>query len=171
MIFLDVFLGVATGIFVGVQTNLLINALRNHITYRKLKKELKFEVEFNIKKINSFINKLKEYQEHINGKSPYEYFGEFKISGVLKTTLRQMFSDRSIYKFYDYENISRFQTFLDDFQPQTQEKINDNIQKFREIEDADKMRKLANKFIEYLEEELKGAKNNLEAVKMKKAKF
>jgi len=83
MISWDIFFGVFAGIFIGVQTNLIIDAIKNYRIHRKMKNEFKSEIDFNIKKIESFFKNLEDYRNHINGDSPYKYFGIFKISELL----------------------------------------------------------------------------------------
>lgn len=170
MTFWNVFFGVFAGIIAGIAINFAIEALRNCKINRKMVKNLKFEIEFNIKKIDSFLDDFKRYRQHIDSDSPYEYFGMLKFSGLLKTTLQQMFLDRSVYKLFGYENIGRLQTFMADFQSDDVARIKGSIDKFRELKDVDEMRRVANKFSDYIEEALKGAKNNLETVRIKGGK-
>ncbi len=165
MTFWNVFFGVFAGIIAGIAINFAIEALRNYKINRKMVRNLKFEIEFNIKKIDSFLDDLKRYRQHINSDSPYEYFGILEFSGLLKTTLQQMFLDRSVYKLFGYENIGRLQTFMADFQSGAVAMIKEIIDKFRECQDVDKMRRAANKFSDYIEEGLKATKNNLETVR------
>jgi len=167
MTFWNVFFGVFAGIIAGIAINFAIEALRNCKINRKMVKNLKFEIEFNIKKIDSFLNDLKRYREHINSDSPYEYFGMLEFSGLLKTTLQQMFLDRSVYKLFGYEDIGRLQTFMADFQSDDVARIKDFIKEIRKLQDLDEMRKEANKFSDYLEGPLKTAKKNLEMVRAK----
>jgi len=168
MTFWNVFFGVFAGIVAGIFINLAISAIKNYNTQKKLINNLKYEIEFNLKKIDAFLEEFREYRKHINGKSPYDYFGIIHMTGLLKTTLEQMFSDRSIYKYFDNENIGRLQTFYSDIQPDTVKRVNDQIQEFREISYESKMVKTVNKYIDYLEAGLRGNKENLQAVKMKR---
>lgn len=160
-------MGVFAGIIAGIAINLVIEALRNHRVNVKMVKNLKFEIEFNIKKIDKYLDDLKLYREHIKGDSPNEYFQTLEFSGLLKTTLQQMFLDRSIYKLFGYEDIGRLQVFAADFQSDTLTSMKDAISTISKIQDVDKMRGVANKLSDYLEGGLKGAKNNLEAIKIK----
>lgn len=167
MTFWNVFLGVFAGIVAGIIINIAIEEIRNYKISRRMKRNLKFEIEFNIIKINSFLADLKGYREHINGDSPYEYFETLNFSGLLKTTLQQMFSDRSVYKVFNIDNIGKLQTFMADFQPDTVASINDPIKEIRQIKDLEKMRRVSNKYFDYLEGGLKAAKINLEMVRAK----
>jgi len=167
MTFWNVFLGVFAGIIAGIIISLVIDEIRNYKISRKMRNNLKFEIEFNKKKIDSFLADLEEYRKHIDGDSPYEYFGTFNFSGLLKTTLQQMFSDRSVYKVFDIENIGKLQTFMADFQSDTVARMNDSLKEFRNLQDLDKMRRVANKFTDYIEGGLKAAKKNLEMVRAK----
>lgn len=170
MTFWNVFFGVFAGIIAGIAINFAIEALRNYKINRKMVKNLKFEIEFNIKKIDSFLDDLKRYRQHINSDSPYEYFGMLKFSGLLKTTLQQMFLDRSVYKLFGYEDIERLQIFMADFQSDDVARIEDLIKEVRKLQDLDEMRKEANKFSDCLEGPLKTAKKNLEMVRAKGGK-
>lgn len=166
MTFWNVFFGVFAGVIAGVFITLLIDAVKKYYAQKRLISNLKFEIDFNLKKIDTFFGELKKYREHINGESPYEYFGVFHLKGLLKTTLKQMFSDRSLYKYFDNKNIGRLQLFYEDFQPDLEISVNEEIKRFREIPDKSKMVKATNRYIKYLEVGLTVAKENLQAVKM-----
>jgi len=172
MTFWSVFFGVFTGIFVGVQTNLIIEAIKIKRINKKRIKNLKYEFKYNINKINQeFLKDADDYLNHINGNSPQSYFGKIHLTGLLKTTLNQIFSDGSIYKYFDYENIGKLQRLITDFTPQDEERINTFIENISKIDNIEKVRKVANELVtEYLKEGIEAGKNNLLTIKFKNKK-
>ena len=128
MTFWSVFFGVFAGIIAGVFINLAIIAVRSCSYQKKAIKNLKFEIDFNIKKIDSFLVELLKYRNKVNGDSLYNYFGYYSLTKVIMTTLVQMFQDRSIYKYLDYKEIGKLQTFHSYFSLGMEKYINDQVQ-------------------------------------------
>ena len=172
MTFWNVFLGVFTGIFVGVQTNVIIEAIKKRMIQKEQKKHLKDEFNYNIKQINKvFLKDINDYLRHINGDSPESYFGQIHLTGLLKTTLNQMFADGSIYKHFDHENINKLQRFVTDFTPQDEERINAFLKHNRKIENKEKMREDANTLMnQYLKVAIEEGRENLLSIEFKNKK-
>ena len=127
MTFCNVFFGVFSGIIAGVFIHLGVDAYRNWRIQRKTIKNLKFEIDFNIEKIDLLLEELQKYRNKVNADSLSSYFGYFVMTQVITTTLIQMFFDRSIYKYLDYEHIGKLQIFYKFFTLEIERLINNQI--------------------------------------------
>ncbi len=127
MTFWNVFFGVFAGIIAGVTINLIINSIKLKIIKIDWKKNLKFEISYNIEKLDSFLEEINTYRNMTNGDSLLYYFGYFKLSSVLLSTINQSFNSGLIYKYLKKEDVRKLQNFVSEFSIYSEKYINDQI--------------------------------------------
>lgn len=164
--------GVLAGILAGVGINIGIDFVRTYIAKKKTIKYLKFEIDFNMKKLDSFLEKLRTFRARVKLDSiadAADYVGYISLTEIITTTITQMFHDRSIYKKkkLDYEEIGKLQNFVTFFTIDMERFLNNQIQRVIEHSMDSDIKKKANKTIDFWENAFKSRKNDLYDIKFK----
>ena len=121
-----IFIGIVAGIAVNFFTQKIIN-WRNE---KNIIKNFEFEIDFNIKKINKFLEYLREFRDCINGDVLDKFAKYFDLSKAVFNTTNMMLFSGLLYKYLSNKNVENILSMISQFTIFWENLINGDINQF-----------------------------------------
>lgn len=115
------------GIVAGIGVNILTQKIINWKNEKNILKNFKFEIDFNVKKINRFLEYLRDYRDCVNGDSLNKFTKYFDLSRVIFGTTNNMLFSGLLYKYLSDENVENILIMTSQFTLYWENQINSNI--------------------------------------------
>jgi len=118
-----IFIGIVAGITVNFCTQKVIS-WRNE---KNILKNFKFEIEYNIKKIEKFIEYLRDFRDCINGDVLNNFVKYFDLSRLVFNTTNGMLYNGLLYKYLSNEDVENVLVIISQFTLVWENQINNAI--------------------------------------------